>query len=133
MKIYAGTGMGSDAVREADAEHYLRQYQEQQNCSAPVVAAPLQPDMETNGMAVASIMGSSFIILVIFGFLFAPWFTPLFEDRLKGRHRTKYNDPDYSIVKQKLQEIKAKLWIVALSGWAVVIVVGILVANHLPY
>ena len=57
------------------------------------------------------------IVAVTIGMLFAPWFAGFFEPYLRTKYNVYKYPQNYVVVRQKLNQIRFVLWIVAILSW----------------
>jgi len=63
------------------------------------------------------------LVLILFGFLFAPLFTEWFRPMVERKYRTPGNMyRSFPLIEAEMTKIRIRLWIVAVVGWFVVLV-----------
>lgn len=62
------------------------------------------------------------VVAMIFGFAFAPWFSPFFRNYLEKKYRVNEDIvPRMALVNSEMEKIDRKLWIIAIVSWILII------------
>jgi hypothetical protein len=62
------------------------------------------------------------VVAIIFGFAFAPWFSPFFRNYLEHKYRVKEDIvPRTKLVNAEMKKIDRNLWIVAIISWVLIL------------
>jgi hypothetical protein len=62
------------------------------------------------------------VVAMIFGFAFAPWFSPFFRNYLEKKYRVNEDIiPRTALVNSEMKKINRNLWIVAIISWCIII------------
>lgn len=67
------------------------------------------------------------VVAFVFGFAFAPWFSPFFRAHLEEQYKINQDPRRQSIVNEKMAKIDLGLWITAIISWILIF------SNYIAY
>lgn len=60
------------------------------------------------------------VVAFVFGFAFAPWFSPFFRAHLEEKYKINQDPRRQTIVNEKMAKINLGLWITAIISWILI-------------
>lgn len=85
------------------------------------VEIDIRKSVSTAVRETASDLMGMLVVAMIFGFAFAPWFSPFFRHHLETKYKINEDIvPRMALVDSEMKKIDRRLWIVAIVSWILI-------------